>query len=93
MLVNYGKLQIWDYYKSMRIKILTDGITESLLDKNGYWVPITYRSRIIVYSNERVQENELTTYEDLADSKWKGRILVRSSSNSYNQALLSSLSC
>ena len=70
---------------------LTDGITESLLDKNGYWVPITYRSRIIVYSNERVQENELTTYEGLADSKWKGRILVRSSSNSYNQALLSSL--
>ena len=70
---------------------ITDGIQETLLDKNGYWIPVTYRSRIIVYSNERVKENELSTYEDLADDKWKGRILVRSSSNSYNQALLSSL--
>ena len=70
---------------------LTEGITESLMDKNGYWIPVTYRSRILVYSNERVNESELSTYEDLANDKWKGRLLVRSSSNSYNQALLSSL--
>ena len=70
---------------------LTDGITESLTDPNGFWVPVTYRSRILVYSNERVQESDLSTYEDLANEKWKGRLLVRSSSNSYNQALLSSL--
>ena len=70
---------------------LTDGITESLLDKNGFWIPVTYRSRILVHSNERVQKGELSTYEDLANDKWKGRLLVRSSSNSYNQALLSSL--
>ena len=65
---------------------LTEGITESLMDKNGYWIPVTYRSRILVYSNERVNESELSTYEDLANDKWKGRLLVRSSSNSYNQA-------
>jgi iron(III) transport system substrate-binding protein len=70
---------------------LTDGVTESLIDPNGYWVPVTYRSRILVYSNERVQKSDLSTYEDLADEKWKGKLLVRSSSNSYNQALLSSL--
>ena len=70
---------------------LTEGITESLIDPNGYWVPVTYRSRILVYSNERVQKSDLSTYEDLANEKWKGRLLVRSSSNSYNQALLSSL--
>ena len=70
---------------------LTDGITESLIDPNGFWVPVTYRSRILVYSNERVRKSDLSTYEDLANEKWKGRLLVRSSSNSYNQALLSSL--
>ena len=70
---------------------LTEGITESLIDPNGYWLPVTYRSRILVYSNERVQKRDLSTYEDLANEKWKGRLLVRSSSNSYNQALLSSL--
>ena len=92
--VDVGKL--WqasdmDLLQKYQDESLTDGITESLLDKNGYWVPVTYRSRILVYSNERVQESELSTYEDLADSKWKGKLLVRSSSNSYNQALLSSL--
>tara|TARA_B100001113_G_scaffold353743_2_gene359492 strand:- start:3423 stop:4442 length:1020 start_codon:yes stop_codon:yes gene_type:complete len=72
-------------------KSLTDGIPESLIDKNGFWIPVTYRSRVLVYSNERVEKSELSTYEDLANPKWKGRLLVRSSSNSYNQALMSSL--
>ncbi|GKT31086.1 Fe(3+) ABC transporter substrate-binding protein, partial [Aduncisulcus paluster] len=30
----------------------------------------------------------LSTYEDLTDSKWEGKVLVRSSSNIYNQSLL-----
>ena len=66
-------------------------ISNDLKDPNGYWVPITYRTRIIVYSKERVSKEELSTYEDLANEKWKGKILVRSSSNAYNQALMSSI--
>ena len=92
--VDVGKL--WqasdmDLLQKYNDESLTDGITESLTDPNGFWVPVTYRSRILVYSNERVKESDLSTYEDLANEKWKGRLLVRSSSNSYNQALLSSL--
>tara|TARA_B100000575_G_scaffold69770_1_gene54088 strand:+ start:1697 stop:2692 length:996 start_codon:yes stop_codon:yes gene_type:complete len=70
---------------------INKNIREDILDADSYWAPITYRSRIIVYSNDRVNESELSTYEDLANSKWKNRILVRSSSNAYNQALMSSL--
>ena len=70
---------------------ILDNISDDLEDKNGYWVPMTYRSRILVYSKERVQASELSTYSDLLDEKWKNRILVRSSSNAYNQALLSSI--
>ena len=66
-------------------------IDPQFLDKNGYWVPVTYRSRVVVYSNERVKKEDLSTYEDLANEKWRGRLLVRSSSNAYNQALMSSL--
>ena len=68
-----------------------DNIDSQFLDKNGYWVPVTYRSRVVVYSNERVKKEDLSTYEDLANEKWRGRLLVRSSSNAYNQALMSSL--
>ena len=66
-------------------------INDAFEDKDGYWVPITYRARIVVYSNERVDLSELSTYEDLATSKWKDRLLVRSSLNAYNQALMSSI--
>ena len=72
-------------------KIINNNVSHNLKDKNNFWVPITYRARIVVYSNDRVQKSELSTYEDLANAKWKNRILVRSSSNAYNQALMSSL--
>tara|TARA_Y100000748_G_C15466720_1_gene477189 strand:- start:89 stop:1111 length:1023 start_codon:yes stop_codon:yes gene_type:complete len=70
---------------------INKNIINDLRDSDGFWAPITYRSRVIVYSNERVKESDLSTYEDLANPKWKNRILVRSSSNAYNQALMSSL--
>ena len=31
------------------------------------------------------------TYEDLANSKWKGKIVIRKSNNIYNQSLVASL--
>jgi iron(III) transport system substrate-binding protein len=70
---------------------INTNVSKDLIDINGYWTPITYRARIIVYSTERVNKSDLSTYEDLANEKWKGRILVRSSSNAYNQALMSSI--
>ena len=76
-------------------KISSENINENIMsdlrDPDGFWAPITYRSRIIVYSNDRVKKSDLNSYEDLANPKWKGRLLVRSSSNAYNQALMSSL--
>ena len=72
-------------------KNINQNIMNELRDPEGFWAPITYRSRVIVYSNERVEKSDLSTYEDLANPKWKNRLLVRSSSNAYNQALMSSL--
>ena len=72
-------------------KTITSGIDSEFLDPNNYWIPLTYRSRVVVYSKERVDVNDLSTYEDLTNEKWKNRLLIRSSSNSYNQALMSSL--
>lgn len=62
-----------------------------LKDIDLNWIALTKRSRIIVYSKERVDPNELSTYEALTDEKWKNRIAVRSKENVYNQSLLASL--
>jgi iron(III) transport system substrate-binding protein len=92
--VDAGKLQKaaeLELLQKVNNKTINNNVYGDLKDKNGFWVPITYRARIVVYSNDRVQKSELSTYEDLANAKWKNRILVRSSSNAYNQALMSSL--
>ena len=47
------------------------------------------RSRI--YDTNKVKAEELSTYEELTDPKWKKRILIRSSNNIYNQSLVASL--
>ena len=75
--VDVGKL--WqatdmDLLQKFEDETLTKNISSELLDKNGYWVPVTYRSRVIVYSKDRVNKEELSTYEDLANEKWKGRL-------------------
>lgn len=60
-------------------------------DPGGYWYGLSLRARPIVYVTQRVHANELSTYEALADRKWKGRICIRSSDNIYNQSLVASM--
>ncbi|MBW7476872.1 Fe(3+) ABC transporter substrate-binding protein [Paenibacillus oenotherae] len=59
-------------------------------DSNDYWIGITTRARVIVYAKDRVKPKELSTYESLTEEKWKGKVLIRSYSNLYNQSLLAS---
>ena len=61
--------------------------------RTAYWTGIAKRARIIYYSPERVSINDLKgmTYENLADPKWKGKIVIRKSNNVYNQSLVASL--
>ncbi len=70
---------------------LATRIPEHLRDPEGYWWGLTKRARVIVYAKDRVDPAELPTYESLADPKWRGRIVVRSSSHVYNQSLVGSL--
>lgn len=60
-------------------------------DPQGYWYGLSVRARPIAYVRGRVQPGELSTYEALADPKWKGRICIRSSDNIYNQSLVASM--
>ena len=71
--------------------MLNDNIPSQYRDPDGHWFGVSVRARPIMYAVGRVKESELSTYEDLADPKWKGRICIRSSSNIYNQSLISAL--
>ncbi len=60
-------------------------------DPAGHWYGLTQRARVLVYHRDRVDPSTLTSYGDLASPEWSGRVLVRSSSNVYNQSLLAGL--
>ncbi len=71
-----------------RLSIMVD---KHLQDPQHYWLSLTSRARVIVYAKDRVKPSELSTYEDLANQKWHGRLCIRSSNNIYNQSLVASM--
>jgi iron(III) transport system substrate-binding protein len=71
--------------------VLDAAIPANLRDPDGQWYALSQRARTIVYSTERVKPEELSTYEALADPKWKGRLCLRSSKKVYNQSLTATL--
>jgi iron(III) transport system substrate-binding protein len=75
----------------VRSEVLDANVPAALRDPEGYWYGLTKRARVLVYDTSRVRAGEIKGYEDLADARWRGKVLVRSSGNVYNQSLLASL--
>ena len=77
--------------QSINSKTINKNVPSEMRDPDGFWYGLTVRARVIVYAKDRIDSNELSTYEDLATAKWKGKIAIRSSGNIYNQSLMASL--
>jgi iron(III) transport system substrate-binding protein len=71
--------------------VLAANIPAEFRDAGGQWFGLTARARIVYASAERVAAGEVTTYEDLADEKWRGRICTRSGTHDYNIALTAAI--
>jgi len=70
-------------------EILLDVIPSQYRAKDNTWFALTTRVRNI-YSAKRLGTLDIN-YEDLADSKYQGRICTRSGKHAYNIALVSSM--
>ena len=70
---------------------LNKAIPENLRDPDHYWFGLSQRARPLFYVKGKVKPEELSTYEALAEDKWKGQICIRSSNNIYNQSLVASM--
>jgi iron(III) transport system substrate-binding protein len=71
--------------------VLTGAIPQHLRDPENTWFAFSKRARVIMYDKTRVRPEQLSTYEDLADPKWRGQILTRSSTNIYSQSWTGSI--
>ncbi len=71
--------------------VLDANVPEAMRDVDGHWFGLTTRARILYASRDRVAEGDVTTYEDLADPKWRGRICTRSGTHVYTIGLISAV--
>ena len=72
----------------VKSKILSSNIPSYLRDPGNQWFGLSVRARTLVYNTQKLKPSELSTYEDLADPKWKGRLCLRTSKKVYNQSLV-----
>lgn len=72
-------------------EVLHANVPETMRDEDGHWFGLTGRARLIYASKERVEPGAVTTYEDLASEKWKGRICSRSGLHDYTIGLVSAM--
>lgn len=70
---------------------LTANVPEGFRDPDNHWFGLTSRARVVYASKDRVAPGEVTTYEDLADPKWEGRICTRPGTHAYNTALTAAM--
>ena len=70
---------------------LASKIPAEFRDPDGHWFGLTNRARIIVTSKERINEGDITRYEDLAKPEFNGRICTRSGKHVYMNALIASM--
>ncbi|MCZ4280542.1 Fe(3+) ABC transporter substrate-binding protein [Kiloniella laminariae] len=78
-------------FKSVSSDELNARVPANLRHPDGNWYGFSTRARMIFFDKAKVKEGEVTSYEDLADPKWKGKVCIRESSNIYNQSLLASI--
>ncbi|WP_417765362.1 extracellular solute-binding protein [Spongiibacter tropicus] len=80
-----------DLLQPIESEVLKANVPTSLHDPEERWFGLSIRARTIVYSTERVDPAELSSYEQLADPVWSGRLCLRTSKKVYNQSLVATM--
>ena len=90
---NLANFQKQGFLQSIQSEIIKQSVPVELRGENDEWVAVAKRARVIFYNPELVSDKEIKdiNYEDLANDVWKDKVVIRSSSNMYNQSLVSSL--
>lgn len=74
--------------KPVQSKTLNDNVPAHLRDPGNQWFGLSVRARTIFYNTRKLKRADLSSYEDLGDPKWKGRLCLRTSKKVYNQSLV-----
>lgn len=71
--------------------VLKANIPQNLRDPQDRWFGLSVRARTLVHNPKLTPATALSTYEDLAEPKWKGKLCLRTSESVYNQSLVATM--
>ncbi|MFZ8886702.1 MAG: extracellular solute-binding protein [Steroidobacteraceae bacterium] len=77
--------------RPLQSRVLADNIPAHLRDPEGRWFGLSMRARTLAYDPRKVDADSLSTYEALAEPRWKGKLCLRTSKKVYNQSLVAML--
>ena len=75
----------------LKSQVLEKAVPSHLRAADMSWVGLSVRARPIVYSSKQVQAKQLSSYEDLANKQWKGKLCLRTAKKVYNRSLVAML--
>lgn len=70
---------------------LESNVPQHLRDPEGNWYGLSVRARVFAYDKNKVKPEQLATYDAVTAPSFKGKLLVRSSENTYNQSLVAAM--
>ncbi len=70
----------------IKSEVIVKNIPAEMRAPDNTWVGISLRVRVIAYNPQKVKPDEIKTFDDLTDSKFKGRLGIRTGSNVYPQS-------
>ena len=70
---------------------LNANVPPTFRDPGSQWWGLSRRERTIFFNPAKVKAGQLSTYEDLADPKWKGKLCLRTGKQTYTQSLVAML--
>lgn len=74
--------------KPVDSKSLQQHVPAHLRDPANLWFGLSVRARTIFFNPQKVKPADLSTYEDLGNPRWKGKLCLRTSKKVYNQSLV-----
>ena len=96
MLVTTDLANLWRAKQSGLLQpstspVLERQIPEAHRDPDDQWWGLSARIRTPMRSTERVGADAVTSYEDLGDRAFHGKLCLRTSNNEYNQSLVADM--
>jgi iron(III) transport system substrate-binding protein len=88
---NLWRAEQWNLLQPIQSEILNKEVPPNLRHPDNLWFSFSTRARVILRDKNKVQAEDIPTYESLADPKWHGKILITTSNSIYNQSLLASI--